>query len=78
MEAKQTMEEIRKIQADLHFDAKLVVSCVGRASALAMLWKSHVSLHIQTYSLNHIDVHILNGPSSLWRLTGFYDKLEEH
>lgn len=69
---------MRKIQEDLRSDAMLVVPCVRRARGLAMLWKSEVSLDIQTYSLNHIDGHILNDLTTPWRLTGFYSKSKEH
>ena len=56
----------------------LSVPCVRKASGLAMLWKEKVDLHIQTYSLNHIDTHIMNDLNSPWRIIGFYRRLEEH
>lgn len=62
METKQTMDEMRKIQADLRYDNFLVVPCVRRAGGLAMLWKDEVNLDIKTYSLNHIDAHIMTDP----------------
>ena len=43
-----------------------------------MLWKARVDLHVQTYSPNHIDSHIMNSSLSPWRLTGFYRRPEEH
>jgi len=78
METKQTVKEMRKIREDLRYDAMLAIPCVWRAEGLAMLWKSKVSLDIQTYSLNHIDNHILNNPSTPGRLTGFYGRPEDH
>ena len=77
METKQIVEEMKKIKADLRYDGMLAVPCVRRVGGLAMLWKSEVLLDIQTYSLNHIDTHILNDPSSPWRLTGFYGRPEQ-
>ena len=62
METKQTMDEMRKIQADLRYDNFLAVPCVRKAGGLAMLWKDEVNLDIQTYSLNHIDAHIMTDP----------------
>lgn len=50
METKQTVDEMRRIQADLHYRSMLVVLCIRRAGGLAMLWKEEVSLDIQTYS----------------------------
>lgn len=78
METKQTVDEMRNIQAELHYDSMLAVPCIRRAGGLAMLWKVRVDLHVQTYSQNHIDTHIMNGNSSPWRLTRFYGRQEEH
>lgn len=64
METKQTVDEMRNIQAELHYDSMLAVPCIRRAGGLAMLWKVRVDLHVQTYSQNHIDTHIMNGSSS--------------
>ena len=77
METKQIVDEMRRIQADLHYRSMLVVLCIRRAGGLAMLWKEEVSLDIQTYSSNHIVAHIMTDPNSLWRLTGFYGRPEE-
>ena len=78
MEKKQTVDKMKKIQADLHYDSMLAIPCVRKAGGLAMLWKDDVDLHVQTYSLNHIDARIMTDPSSPWRLTGFYGRPEEH
>ena len=37
MEKKQTIEEMRWIQDELHYDSMLVVPCLGRKGGLAML-----------------------------------------
>ena len=37
METKQTVDEMRKTQADLKYDSMLAVPCVHRAGGLAML-----------------------------------------
>lgn len=78
MEMKQIVEEMRNIQAELHYDSMLAVPCVRRAGGLAMLWKAYVNLHIQTYSLNHIDARIMTDIASPRRLTSYYGRLEEH
>jgi len=46
MGTKQTVDEMKKIQADLHYDSMRAVPCVHRASGLAMLWKVDVELHV--------------------------------
>jgi len=56
----------------------LIVPCIHKAGSLAMLWKEEITLHIQTYSQNHIDAHIMTDPANPWRLTGFYGRLKEH
>ena len=45
-EDKQTVEEMRRFQNDLHYDSMLAVPCLGRRGGLAMLWKADVDLHI--------------------------------
>ena len=78
MEAKQTVDEMRRIQAKLQYHSMIIVPCVQRAGGLAMLWKQEVDLYVQTYSLNHIDAHVMTDLNSPWRITGFYGRLEEH
>ena len=43
---KQTVEEMRRFQNDLHYDSMLAVPCLGRRGGLAMLWKAYVDSHI--------------------------------
>ena len=50
MERKQIVDEMKKIQANLHYDSMIAISCVRRAGGLAVLWKANVELHVQTYS----------------------------
>ena len=78
METKRTVKEMKWIQNELHFDAMLVVPCLGWRGGLAMLWKEEVDLNIQTYNQNHIDTLILTKQNMSWRITGFYGKPEEH
>ena len=55
LETKEIVDEMKLIQADLHYATMLAVPCVRRAGGLAMMWKAGVDLHVQTFSLNHID-----------------------
>ena len=77
METKQTVEEMRWIQGELHYDSMLAIPCLERRGGLAMLWKNEVDLHIQTYTQNHIDALIMLNQNSPWRIMGFYGKPEE-
>ena len=69
---------MKKIQTDLRYDNMLAIPCIHRASGLAMLWKEEITLHIQTYSQNHIDNYIMIDPNNPWRFTSFYGRPEEH
>ena len=56
----------------------LAIPCVRRVGGLAMMWKAGVDLHVQTFSLNHIDARIMNNSPTPWRITGFYGRPEAH
>lgn len=76
-ETKQSMEEMRRLQDDLPYRCMLAIPSIRRCGGLALLWMEDVNLHIQTYTLNHIDALILTNPQTSWRLTGFYGWPEE-
>ena len=78
METKQTIAEMRNLCHDLNFQSVLAVPCEGRKGGLGMFWKAECNLHIQTFSPNHIDAHILGDNQQPWRLTGFYGRPEGH
>ena len=72
METKLTVSEMQSVKTDLEFPSMLVVPSVKCSGGLALLWKNEVVVSTQTYSLNHIDVHISSPSQILWRLTGVY------
>ena len=79
MEMKRTVDEMKLIQAELHYDGMFTVPCIHRAGGLAMFWKEQqVDLHVQNYTQNHIGAHFRTNPSTPWRITGFYGRLEEY
>ena len=39
METKRTVDEMKLIQAELHYDGMFTVPCIHTAGGLAMLWK---------------------------------------
>lgn len=70
------LNEMKKIKYELKFHGLFVVSSEGRGSGLAMMWRSDISIWVDSFSKYHIDV-IVNGSSEeAWRLTGFYGELE--
>lgn len=58
MEIKQSVAEMRRIQADLPYRCMVVIPSVRRRGGLALLWIEDVDLHVQTYSPNHMDALI--------------------
>ena len=81
METKQSVAEIRRIQAKLPYHCMFAVPSIRRSGSLALLWKEEIDLHIQTCTLHHMDALILDDPANPWRLTGFYgwpDEQQKH
>ena len=44
----------------------------GFGGGLALLWRSSVSVHVQSYSNHHIDADVMVEDGLKWRLTRFY------
>ena len=79
MEMKRTVDEMKLIQVELHYDGMFAVPCIHRAGGLAIFWKEQrVDLHVQNYTQNHIGAHFRTNPSTPWRITGFYGRVEEY
>ena len=72
METKQSVDEMWKIQADLPYRCMLAVPSIHRSGGLALFWMEEIDLHIQTFTLHHIDALRFNGSNTSWRLTSFY------
>ena len=77
MESKLKVSEMQFVKRELEFPSMLVVPSVNRSDGLVLLWKNEVVVSTQTYSPNHIDVHISSPSQLLWRLTGVYGHPEE-
>ncbi|KAK9995825.1 hypothetical protein SO802_020511 [Lithocarpus litseifolius] len=54
-----------------------VVPSVRRSGGLALLWKDDITVDTQTYSLNHIDVKIMDSLKVEWCLTEVYGHPED-
>ena len=65
------------IKSELGFYGMLAVSSNGHRGGLALLWREDVTMDTQTYSPNHIDMHVHAQTSHVWRLTGVYGHPEE-
>ena len=66
METKQSLEEMKWIQNDLPYRCMFVVPSVRCSGGLALLWMEEIDLHIQTFTLNHIDALIMDDPANPW------------
>lgn len=62
----------------LQFDHHHGVSKIIRGGGLALFWKKNFDLHVESFSLNHIDVLINKGKAYIWRFTSFYGAPETH
>ena len=76
METKQSVEEMRRVQADLPYRCMVAIPSIHRRGGLALLWKEDVDLYVQSYSPHHIDA-LIKDENSIWRFTGFYGWPEE-
>ena len=68
---------MRWIQNDIPYRGMFVVLSVRQSGGLALLWIEEIDLHIQTFTLNHIDALIMDDPVNPWQLIGFYGWSEE-
>ena len=66
------------IRDSLQFGHHRGVSKITHGGGLALFWKKNFDLHIESFSLTHIDVLINKGKENVWRFTGFYGVPETH
>ena len=58
---------------ECEFKNGLIVPSDGFSGGLALLWKKEVTVHVQTYSMSHIDAFLNEGDEIGWlHFTGFY------
>ena len=69
METKSCKGWMEKVRDECEFKNGLIVPSGG----LALLWKKDVTIHVQTYSMSHIDAFVNEGEEiGCWHFTGFY------
>ena len=69
--------ETKQIQAGLPYQCMFAVPSIRQSGGLALLWMEEIELHVQTFTLNHIDALIMDDSANPWGSTGFYGWLEE-
>ena len=50
----------------------------GQNGGLGLFWKADCNLHVQTFSPNHIDAHIISDNQPPCRITSFYRRPKGH
>lgn len=72
---------MEKIKTSMQFEGMICVDCSGqfRSGGLALMWKSHHKISLQSFSLNHIDATVTDPIiNSVWRFTGIYGFPEDN
>lgn len=59
-------------------DSYFEVDHVGCRDGLDMLRKSSISVSLRSYSINDIDMSVLDGNGVVWRLIGIYGEPITH
>ena len=72
METKVEKVVMERVGRKTQFSNLFVVPCHNLRGGLALLWPSDMSMDVQSYSDDHIDVIIDHGVDDAWRFTGFY------
>ena len=77
METKSNEDWMVMVRDKCGFKHGIFVSSNDSSGGLAMLWKEEVKLHVQSFSLSHIDALVDDGTKiGKWHLMGFYGNPE--
>lgn len=63
---------MEKVRRSCGFLNGIEVSAEGSKGGLCLAWKENVSIILESYSRNHIDVSIQTDMNKKWLFTGFY------
>lgn len=66
MEKKSLIQEMDPIKNEIGFNSMLAVPSIRRSGGIALLWKDFVTVDLQTFPLNHIDVYISTPMQEQW------------
>ena len=72
METKVEKVVLERVGRKTQFSNLFTVPCHNLRGGLALLWPSDMSVDVQSYFDNHIDVIIDHGVDDTWRFIGFY------
>ena len=65
-------KQLAKIRCKIKYVGLFTVPSQGRGGGLALLWKSEVTVWVDSFSKYHIDAVVNGMTSEPWRFTGFY------
>lgn len=51
---------LEKLQVKLKFSNCFSVDCMGRSGGLAIFWRDNNTCYVVSYSMNHIDLNVVN------------------
>ena len=72
LETWSTKAQMERIRDRLEFVGFFIVPSDDRGGGLALLWKSNVTVWVDSFSKYHIDAIVNGGLDNAWRLTGIY------
>lgn len=64
--------KIEELKRKINFHGCFAVDRDGRRGGVTGLWKENFNCRITSYSLNYIDMEVIDDIKGVWRLTGFY------
>ena len=74
METKSCKGWMEEVCDECGFKNRLIIPSDGFSGDLTLLWKKEVTIHVQTYSMSHIDAFVNEGEEIGWsHFIGFYD-----
>lgn len=65
-------KQLERIQCRVKYASLFTVPRQGRGGGLALLWKSEVTVWVDSFSKYHIDAVVNGTTKEPWRFTGFY------
>lgn len=79
METKINARHMEWVRRRCGFVSSIEVGVEGSKGGLCLCWTQHVSVSLRSFSQHHIDAVVKDDVDGAgWRLTGFYEYLEEH
>lgn len=66
------VSKVEELKFKLGFGNCFAVDREGRSGGVAILWKNKYNFRVINYSMNYINMEVVDSSKGAWRLTGFY------